>query len=50
MDLESLWKSACALLEKRMTFLAYTTWIQGNMNPVSMEDDTVIISAQMMIQ
>lgn len=47
MDLESLWKSACALLEKRMTFLAYTTWIQGNMNPVSMEDDTVIISAQM---
>ena len=48
MDLESLWKSACALLEKRMNYLAYTTWVQGNMYPVIMEeDDTIIISAMM---
>ena len=48
MDLESLWKSACSLLEKRMNYLAYTTWVQGNMYPVIMEeDDTIIISAMM---
>ena len=43
MDLESLWKSACALLEKRMNYLAYTTWVQGNMYPVIMEEDDTII-------
>ena len=47
MDLESLWKSACSLLENRMNYLAYTTWVQDNMYPVMMEDDTVIISAKM---
>ena len=47
MDLESLWKSACSLLENRMNYLAYTTWIQDNMYPVMMENDTVIISAKM---
>ena len=47
MDLESLWKSACSLLENRMNYLAYTTWIQDNMYPVLMENDTVIISAKM---
>ena len=47
MDLESLWKSACSLLENRMNYLAYTTWIQDNMYPVILEDDTVVISAKM---
>ena len=47
MDLESLWKSACSLLENRMNYLAYTTWVQDNMYPVLMEDDTIIISAKM---
>ncbi len=47
MDLESLWKSACSLLENRMNYLAYTTWVQDNMYPVLMEDSTVIISAKM---
>ena len=47
MDLESLWKSACSLLENRMNYLAYTTWVQDNMYPVMMENDTVIISAKM---
>ncbi len=47
MDLESLWKSACSLLENRMNYLAYTTWVQDNMYPVILEDDTVVISAKM---
>ena len=47
MDLESIWKSACSLLESRMNYLAYTTWIQDNMYPVMLEDDTVVISAKM---
>ena len=47
MDLESLWKSACSLLENRMNYLAYTTWVQDNMYPVMMENETVIISAKM---
>ncbi len=47
MDLDSLWKSACSLLENRMNYLAFTTWVQDNMYPVIMEDDTVIISAKM---
>ena len=47
MDLESLWKSACSLLESRMNYLAYTTWIQDNMYPVMLENDTLIIGAKM---
>ena len=47
MDLESLWKSACSMLENRMNYLAYSTWVQDNMYPVMMEEDTVIISAKM---
>ena len=47
MDLESLWTSACSLLENRMNYLAYTTWVKDNMFPVNMEGDTVIISAKM---
>ena len=47
MDLESLWKSACALLEKKMNYLAYTTWVQDNLYPVVLEDDTLIIGAKM---
>ncbi|MBR3429952.1 MAG: chromosomal replication initiator protein DnaA [Clostridia bacterium] len=47
MDLESLWNSACSLLEQRMNYLAYSTWIKDNMLPVAMEGDTVILSAKM---
>ena len=47
MDLESLWKSACALLEKKMNYLAYSTWVQDNLYPVTLEDDTLIIGAKM---
>ena len=47
MDLESLWKSACMLMEKKMNYLAYTTWIQDNLYPVVLEDDTLIIGAKM---
>lgn len=48
MELESLWNSACSLLENRMNFLAYSTWVKDNMFPVAVEDDdTVIISAKM---
>ena len=47
MDLESLWKSACMLMEKKMNYLAYTTWVQDNLYPVVLEDDTLIIGAKM---
>ena len=47
MDLESLWKSACTLMEKKMNYLAYTTWVQDNLYPVVLEDDTLIIGAKM---
>ena len=47
MDLESLWKSACSLLENRMNYLAYSTWVQDNLYPVTLEDDTLIIGAKM---
>ena len=47
LDLESLWTSACSLLEQRMNYLAYGTWIKDNMLPVVLEDDTLVISAKM---
>ena len=47
LDLESLWTSACSLMEQRMNYLAYSTWIKDNMLPAALENDTVIISAKM---
>ena len=47
MDLESLWKSSCSLLEQRMNYLAYSTWVKDNMLPVALDKDTVVISAKM---
>ena len=46
MDLESLWKSACSLMENRMNYLAYTTWVKDNMYPVALDNQTVVIGAK----
>ncbi len=47
MDLESLWKSACSLMENRMNYLAYTTWVKDNMYPIALDNQTVVIGAKM---
>ena len=47
MDLESLWEKTCALLVQQMNYVSYTTWVEDNMAPVALEDDTVVISSKM---
>ena len=47
MDLESLWKNTCELLKSQMNFVSYSTWVDENMTPVSLEKDTVVICSKM---
>ncbi len=47
MDLEPLWKHTCELLKSQMNYVSYSTWVEDNMTPVSLEDDTVVISSKM---
>ncbi|MBQ6398791.1 MAG: chromosomal replication initiator protein DnaA [Clostridia bacterium] len=47
MDIESLWERTCALLVRDMNYVSYTTWVDGNMYPVKLEDDRLLICVKM---
>ncbi len=47
MNMKELWESACALLEQEMNRILYNTWIAGNLTPVALEGDTLILSISM---
>ena len=47
MNMESLWDQTCALLSREMPFVSYNTWVDGNMVPGILEDDTLFISVKM---
>ena len=47
MNMESLWDQTCALLSREMPYVSYSTWVDGNMVPGILEDDTLFISVKM---
>ena len=47
MNMESLWDQTCALLSREMPFVSYSTWVDGNMVPRMIEDDTLFIAVKM---
>ena len=47
MNIESLWEQTCVLLAKDMNYVSYDTWVESNMVPTEIRDDTVIITVKM---
>ena len=47
MNMESLWEQTCALLAQNMNYVSYCTWIDGNMVPSSVQEDTLLVSVKM---
>ena len=47
MNIESLWEQTCALLSRDMPYVSYSTWVEGNMVPGILEDDTLFVSVKM---
>ncbi|MCR4882157.1 MAG: chromosomal replication initiator protein DnaA [Clostridiales bacterium] len=47
MDGNELWEKACALMRKEMNHVTYSTFIEGNLTPVRMEDDVLILRIAM---
>ena len=47
MDLETLWKHTCDLLRSQMNYVSYSTWVEDNMTPVVLKEDTLVIASKM---
>ncbi len=47
MELEPLWKNTCDLLKSQMNYVSYSTWVEENMAPVILKEDTVVICSKM---
>ena len=47
MNIESLWEQTCALLSRDMPYVSYKTWVDGNLVPGPVEDDTLLIRVKM---
>ena len=47
MNIESLWEQTCALLSRDMPYVSYSTWVDGNMVPGILADDTLFITVKM---
>ena len=47
MNIESLWDQTCALLSRDMNYVSYSTWIDDNMVPGLLEDETLFIAVKM---
>lgn len=47
MDLETLWKHTCDLLRSQMNYVSYSTWVEDNMTPVVLKEDTLVITSKM---
>ena len=47
MDGNELWEKACALMRQEMNHVTYSTFIEGNLTPVKLEDDVLILRIAM---
>ena len=47
MNMETLWDNTCALLSQEMNYISFSTWIEGNMIPGMIEDNTLYIAVKM---
>ena len=47
MDMIELWERTCALLRSDMNDVSYRTWIEGNLTPVRLENDTLTLRIAM---
>lgn len=46
MNIESLWEQTCARLMEDMPYVSYNTWVNENMSPGTLEDDTLYIAVK----
>ena len=46
MNIESLWEQTCARLMEDMPYVSYNTWVNENMSPGALEDDTLYIAVK----
>ena len=47
MNMETLWEHTCALLSREMPYVSYSTWVDGNMVPGVLEENTLFILVKM---
>ena len=47
MNMESLWEQTCALLSQDMNYVSYSTWVDGNMIPDEIEENTLFVGVKM---
>ncbi len=47
MNMDSLWNRTCQLLSQSVASVSYNTWIESNLSPAALEEDTLILSAAM---
>ena len=47
MNMGALWEQTCSMLSQDMNYVSYNTWVEGNMFPGLIEDDTMFISVKM---
>ncbi|MCR5297152.1 MAG: chromosomal replication initiator protein DnaA [Clostridiales bacterium] len=47
MNMASLWEQTCAVLSQKMNYVSYSTWVDGNMVPASIQEDTLLVSVKM---
>ena len=47
MNMETLWDQTCELLKQEMSSIAYITWVNGNLTPVQIDGDRLIVRVTM---
>ncbi|MDO5435944.1 MAG: chromosomal replication initiator protein DnaA [Clostridia bacterium] len=47
MEMEVLWEQACALMKEEMNPISYNTWIEGNLEPVQLDQDVISLEIGM---
>ncbi len=47
MDCKELWERACNLIQQEMNQISYDTFIQGNLTPVRLDGDTLVLRIAM---
>lgn len=47
MNMETLWDQTCALMAQEMPVVSYRTWVDGNLEPGTLEGDTLYVAVKM---
>lgn len=47
MEMETLWDKTCELLQQEIAQVSYNTWIEGNLSPVALEEDRLLLCVKM---